>query len=156
MSMLAASTRDPPCEQLLTGVGAGAGSSVVVWRSLCSLISPLLPSSCRGARQCRCLLLAPAIHPASSCSQAWRQVLDRLSWLGCAAATALIATITTIAWPSLTCHHRRHRTALVLPSIVVWPVSTHNPPCEQWLTGEGRRVLLLSSCWWLRGLGGRQ
>jgi hypothetical protein len=30
MSLLASNTHDPPCEQLLAGVGAGAGSSVVV------------------------------------------------------------------------------------------------------------------------------
>jgi hypothetical protein len=30
MSLLAANTHDPPCEQLLADVGAGAGSSVVI------------------------------------------------------------------------------------------------------------------------------
>jgi hypothetical protein len=53
------STRDPPPEQLLVGLGAGGASSVTVGG--------------RGARRWRrCRLLAPMIHPASSCSQSWR------------------------------------------------------------------------------------
>jgi hypothetical protein len=53
-SLSAVSTRDPPCEQWLAGLGAGAGSLLVVGVLMC-------PVGC-----------LPAIHPASRGSQRWR------------------------------------------------------------------------------------
>ena len=44
LSSLAASTHDPPCEQWLTGLGVGAGSSVVVvgsWGRFLVVVGPV-------------------------------------------------------------------------------------------------------------------
>ena len=71
--VVAVSTCDPTCEQLLTARGAGATSS---WR-------------CFGGGHCCCpvvvtWLLASTIHPASSRSQQWGWVLAGcLSLMGC-------------------------------------------------------------------------
>ena len=64
------STHDPPCEQLLAGMGAGAGSSVMVGvcygYSSCSG-SPGMGRPCHHHHQLDTLV----IHPTSSCSHAW-------------------------------------------------------------------------------------
>jgi hypothetical protein len=65
------SPHNPPYEQLLVGVGVGAMAfGVVVWPCWCwSSVSLSYNSG------------APAIHPTSSCSSAWRWVLCRPSFV---------------------------------------------------------------------------
>jgi hypothetical protein len=102
------STCDPPCEQLLAGMGAGAGSSVVVGVCYgCSSCSGS-PGTGRPHHHCR-RLDTLAIHPTSSCLQAWGRVLGRPSWGSCGAGS---------------CHQLHAR--------------TRNPSYEQWLAGMGQ------------------
>ena len=63
-------------------------SPLALTLSLLSLVLPVFPRCCSrpphcpGGRQPRCQLLAPTVHPASSCSQAWGRVLGCSTWLG--------------------------------------------------------------------------
>jgi hypothetical protein len=100
-SSLAASTRDPPCEQLLAGLGrvlghlSWLGCTAAVLRVLGVLVlvgvvagagtGVVVPARVRWwwwccCRWCWCrrclpvltsLEVAPVLHPASSCSRAW-------------------------------------------------------------------------------------
>jgi hypothetical protein len=88
MSSLASNTHDPPCEQLLAGVGPGAGLSVIVgvfcgcfllvalvlWSELSPFLLSPLPFIVIG--------VPPTIHPPSSCLWGWGQVVCRsLPWV---------------------------------------------------------------------------
>jgi hypothetical protein len=85
MSSLASNTHDTPCEQLLAGVRAGAGSSVVVGvfcgclslvaLALGSWSSPFLLSPLPFV----VIAVPPAFHPPSSCSWGWGRVVCRSS-----------------------------------------------------------------------------
>jgi hypothetical protein len=80
MSLLASNTYDPPCEQLLAGVGAGAGSSiVVVFCGRFSLVALVLWSwlspSLLSPLPFVVIAIPPAIHPPSSCLWGWGRVV---------------------------------------------------------------------------------
>jgi hypothetical protein len=88
LSSYDASTRDPPCEQSLAGMGQILGRPSWLWAIWHCFVSP---SSCRPRPPscsficCRSLVgqppiprpLAPITHPASSRSQRWWLVLVR-------------------------------------------------------------------------------
>jgi len=129
---VAVSTRDPPREQWLAGLGAGAGLSFVSWRPLrgvrsCILPSPPLPSPPRRVTW----PLAPTIHPASSGSQGWGRVL------GCRSFRS-VRCVAFVAWrsflhPPLPSPHRR----------VTWPLAPAIHPASSGSQGWG-------GCWVVR------
>ena len=106
LSLSDASTHNPPCKQLLTGLGACAGSFTVS-HCVCSLhhchhapfaaTQPTLQAGahsgswgCYAGHHGSCPLsspphcfLAPTIHLASRCSQGWGQVLSHAALVHC-------------------------------------------------------------------------
>jgi hypothetical protein len=52
--------RDPPCEQLLAGMGVGTGSSIVVVGGLALFCHPVVPGSCRYCPPV--VLILPAVR----------------------------------------------------------------------------------------------
>ena len=90
--------------------------------------------SCWRPRRHR--LLVPAIHPASSCSQAWGRVLGRPSWL----------------WLWGTGAVPLHPGALVVVFFLVGArCHPSYPPCEQGLTAVGTGGGSVLSALWLSG-----
>jgi hypothetical protein len=116
---VAISTRDPPCEQWPAGLGAGAG--------LCGVLSCILPSPHRRATW----PLAPTIHPVSSGLQGSGQVLGCHLFRG-------VHCVVFVAW-----HSFLHPPLPSLSCDVA--VSTHDPPCKQWLAGLGQVLGCTSS-----------